>query len=60
MDAIAAAVAANQAQIQSQIGLAVVKMAIENQQQLVALLSQAVQAGAVNPAHLGQSLDTYA
>ena len=58
MEAITAALAVNQAQIQSQISLAVVKMAVENQQQLAAILSQTVQAA--NPAHLGQSLDTYA
>jgi len=63
MDSISTALAANQSMIQSQLALAVVKMAAESQQQLVALLTQAAQSGqslASNPAHLGQSIDTFA
>ncbi len=59
MDGISSALALNQAMTQNQIALEMVKMAMENQQQMVALLSEAVQA-ASNPAHIGQSLDTYA
>jgi hypothetical protein len=63
MEGISAALATNQAMLQNQIGLEMVKMAAENQQQMVALLAQAAQGGqavASNPAHLGQALDTYA
>lgn len=63
MDGISTALAVNQTMIQSQLGLAAVKMAAESQQQLVALLAQAAQSGqslASNPAHLGQSIDTFA
>jgi len=57
MEGITAALAAQQAMTQNQIGMEIIKMAAQNQQQMVALLSQVV---ASNPAHLGQSLDTFA
>lgn len=57
MDGITAALAAQQAMTQNLIGMEMIKMAAQNQQQMVALLSQVV---ASNPAHLGQSLDTFA
>ena len=63
MNDLSAALAVNQAMTQNQLGMAIFKMANENQQQLVAMLSQLAQAGptlASNPAHLGQSIDTYA
>jgi len=63
MDGISTALAVNQAMLQNQIGLEVVKMAIQSQQQMVALLSQVAQSGqalASNPDHLGQLLDTLA
>lgn len=63
MEGISAALAASQGMTQSQIGMAAFKMAMQNEQQMAALLAQAAQAGqvlAANPAHLGQSLDTYA
>jgi hypothetical protein len=63
MDGISTALAVNQALLQNQIGLEVVKMAIQSQQQLVAILSQVAESGqalASNPAHLGQLLDTFA
>lgn len=61
MDSIASAVAVNQAVYQNNLGTSVLKMAIQSNQQMVALLTQVAQAGqASNPAHLGQSLDTYA
>ncbi len=63
MDALASAVAVNQAMTQQQLGLLIVKQAIESQQQLIGLLSEAVQSGQLasgNPAHLGQSIDTFA
>lgn len=63
MDSITSALAATQAMTQNQIGLAAMKMAIESERQMAALLSQVAQSGAAlasNPAHLGQSLDTYA
>ncbi|NTV96410.1 MAG: putative motility protein [Thiobacillus sp.] len=63
MEGISAALASNQAMTQSQIGLAAMKMAMQAEQQVVAMLAQAAQAGqslASNPAHLGQSLDIYA
>ena len=63
MEGISAAVAANQAMTQQQLGMEVMKMAVQSQQQMAALLNQAAQTGATlasNPAHLGQSLDTYA
>lgn len=63
MEAIASALAVNQAAYQNQVGLLAIKLAAQSQQQVVALLGQAVQAGqvaAANSAHLGQAVDTYA
>ena len=63
MDAISSAVAVNQAAYQDQMGILAIKLAAQSQQQMVALLAQAAQAGqaaASNPSHLGQSIDTYA
>lgn len=63
MDGISTGLALNQAMTQNQIALAVTKMAIESQQRMVALLTEVAQSGqvaATNPAHLGQSIDTFA
>ncbi|HEX8978956.1 MAG TPA: putative motility protein [Parasulfuritortus sp.] len=61
MDSIASALAVNQAVYQNNLGTSVLKMAIQSDQQMAALMAQTAQAGqASNPAHLGQSLDTYA
>jgi hypothetical protein len=60
MEGISSALAASQAAYQDQIGMLAVKMAAQSQQQLVALLAQAAQQTAANPAHLGQNIDTYA
>lgn len=61
MEGIAGSLAANQAMTQNAVALEAVKLAIESQRQMAALLSQAADAGkAANPAHLGQGLDTYA
>lgn len=60
MEGIASALAAQQTVQQDQMGLLAVKMAAQSQQQLAALLAQATQQAAVNPAHLGQTIDTYA
>lgn len=62
MEAVSSALAA-QASTQNQLGTTMVKLAAQNDQQMVAMLSQAAQSGQVlasNPPHLGQSLDTYA
>lgn len=63
MDSIAPALAATQANPRNAFGMSVMKMAVQNDQQMAAMLSQLAQAGQVqasNPPHLGQSLDTYA
>jgi hypothetical protein len=63
MDSIASTLATNQAAYQTQIGMAVMKMAAQSDLQVAALVVQSAQAGqalAANPAHLGQSLDTFA
>lgn len=63
MEGVTAALAATQAMTQNQLGMAAFKMAVQAEQQMVAMLTQAAQSGqslASNPAHLGQSLDTYA
>lgn len=63
MEGIASAVAINQAMTRYQTSLEVVRMALENQQEIAALLSQAQQSGlvpAASPDHLGRMLDTYA
>jgi hypothetical protein len=60
MEGIASALAANQTAYQDQISVLAMKMAAQSQQQMVALLAQAAQQAAVNPAHLGQNIDTYA
>ncbi len=63
MDNIAALLSASQAPTRQAIAMESVKMAIQSEQQMAALLAQVAQAGqasAANPAHLGQSLDTYA
>jgi hypothetical protein len=53
--------AARQTMTQNTLALEAVKMAVESQRQMVALLSQAAEAGkTVNPPHLGQQLDTHA
>lgn len=36
------------------------KLVMQNQQRLADMIAQAAQTGAVNPAHLGQNIDTYA
>ncbi len=58
MEGIASALAANQTAYQDQISVLAMKMAAQSQQQMVALLAQAAQQAAVNPAHLGQNIDT--
>ncbi|MDR3395195.1 MAG: putative motility protein [Parasulfuritortus sp.] len=63
MDSISSALAASQAVYQSKLGASVLKMAVQSDQQMAALLAQITQAGqaqAANPAGLGQSLDTFA
>ncbi|MBK6744126.1 MAG: putative motility protein [Hydrogenophilales bacterium] len=60
MEGIASALASNQTAYQDQISVLAIKMAAQSQQQMVALLAQAAQQAAVNPAHLGQNIDTYA
>ncbi|TCJ11744.1 putative motility protein [Parasulfuritortus cantonensis] len=63
MDSVSSALAASQSLTQSQVGMATLKMAVQAEQQMAAMLAQAAQSGQVlasNPAHLGQSLDTYA
>jgi hypothetical protein len=60
MDGITSALAAQQSLYQDQIGLVAMKQAAQNQQQMAAMLAQAAQQAAVNPAHLGQNIDTYA
>lgn len=63
MDSISSALAVNQAAYQNKLGTSVLKMAIQGEQQMSALLAQVAQSGqaqASNPVHLGQNLDTYA
>lgn len=60
MDSISSILDANQSTYQQQIGMLAVKMAAQSQQQMVALLAQSAEQAAVNPAHLGQSIDTFA
>jgi hypothetical protein len=60
MDGISSALATQQTAYQQQVGLLAMKMAAQSQQQMAALLAQAAQQSAVNPAHLGQNVDTYA
>jgi hypothetical protein len=63
MDSISSSLALNQATSQNKLGVAVLKTAAQNDQQMAALIAQVAQAGQVqasNPTHLGQSLDTYA
>jgi hypothetical protein len=61
MDGISSALATQQAMTQNLISLEVFKMAMQSQQQVIALLDQATSAAlASNPAHLGQSIDTFA
>ncbi len=63
MDAIASALASQQAAYQDQMSLVAVKMAAQSQQQLANMLAQAAQSGAAlasNPPNLGQTIDTYA
>lgn len=63
MDNIAALLSASQTPTRQAIAMESVKLAIQSEQQMAALLAQVAQAGqtaAANPAHLGQSLDTYA
>lgn len=61
MDAISSALAANQAMLQQQLAIEMARLAMQSQQQVVALLSEvAASAPSVNPAHLGQLLDTSA
>ena len=63
MNDLSAALAVNQAMTQNQLGMEIFEMANKNQQQLAAMLSQLALAGATlasNPAHLDQSIDTYA
>lgn len=57
MDSISSALAVNQAAYQNQLGISVMKLAAQSGQQMAAMLAQAA---AANPAHLGQSIDTYA
>ncbi|MDD4881471.1 MAG: putative motility protein [Gallionellaceae bacterium] len=61
MEALSSTLAA--AATQSQLGTTMVKLAAQDDQQMAAMLSQVARSGqalASNPAHLGQSLDTYA
>ncbi|MFZ5483059.1 MAG: hypothetical protein ACOZB0_02410 [Pseudomonadota bacterium] len=61
MDAISSALAVNQAMLQQQLAIEMARMAMQSQQQMVAMLSEvAVSAPSANPAHLGQLLDTAA
>lgn len=61
MDAIASALAVNQAMLQQQLALEMARLAVQSEQQMVAMLSEvAASAASVNPAHLGQLLDTAA
>ena len=63
MDGISSALALNQAMTQQQLGLAVLKQAVQSEQQIANLVTQVAQAGQVqasNPSHLGQQLDTHA
>jgi hypothetical protein len=63
MDNIAALLSASQMPTRQAIAMETVKMALQSEQQMAALLAQSAQAGQTayaNPAHLGQSLDTYA
>lgn len=58
MDGISTSLAVNQGMALSQASLVAVKLAVQSQQQMAALLAQVSQAA--NPAHLGQNIDTYA
>jgi hypothetical protein len=63
MDSITSALAANQANTQYKVGIAVMKQAAQSDQQMAALIAQVAQAGQVqasNPPNLGQNLDTFA
>jgi hypothetical protein len=63
MDSLTSALAASQNAYQSNLNVAVLKMAAQSDQQVAGLVAQAVEAGkaaASNPSHLGQQLDTYA
>jgi hypothetical protein len=63
MDSISSALAASQAVYQNKLATSVMKMAVQSDQQMAALLAQVTQAGqtqAANPAGLGQSIDTFA
>jgi hypothetical protein len=63
MDSVSSALAANQAIYQNKLATSVLKMAVQTDQQMAAVLAQVAQAGqaqSANPAHLGQSLDTFA
>lgn len=63
MDNLSALLSASQTPTRQAIAMESVKMALQSEQQMAALLAQAAQAGQVtasNPPHLGQSLDTYA
>jgi hypothetical protein len=60
MDGIESVLGARQAAYQEQISLLAVKLAARNQQQMADLLAQVAQQASVNPAHLGQNVDTYA
>lgn len=60
MDGIAAALGAQQSASQEAVSMIALKLAMQNQQRLAELLAQAARMNAVNPAHLGQNIDTYA
>ena len=60
MDGIASVLGAQQSANQLQVSMIALKLAMQNQQRLADMIAQAAQTGAVNPAHLGQNIDTYA
>jgi hypothetical protein len=60
MEGITSAIAAQQSNLQSEMALLAMQMAARQQRQIAELLAQAVQQSVLNPAHLGQNIDTYA
>jgi hypothetical protein len=60
MDSISSALAVKQAAFQIQMSTAVLKMAVQSDQQVAAMIAQAGQAQAANPPNLGQNIDILA